>query len=135
MSIFLDANILFSSSKAGEFQDFFLWLSHHEKLVTSGYALQEAENALTRKRPEWIAGFKTVKKMVTIVPEAVIQDFPLPLRSKDIPIFSSAVSCGADYLVTGDRRDFGDLFGCQYQATMIVNPPELFKIMIEKHGI
>ena len=44
------------------------------------------------------------------------------IATKDAPILAAAVDCRCDWLVTGDRRDFGPLFGST-QLGVLVGPP------------
>jgi hypothetical protein len=48
----------------------------------------------------------------------------LPLALKDAPIMAAAVACAADILVTGDRRDFGHLFGKNVEGVHVLSPRE-----------
>jgi uncharacterized protein len=47
------------------------------------------------------------------------------IAEKDIPVLASAVACGAEYLITGDKKDFARLSMAQqrYKLT-IVSPSE-----------
>ena len=44
------------------------------------------------------------------------------IPSKDRPILATAILQGCDYLVTGDKRDFGHLFGQVVGGVEIVTP-------------
>lgn len=48
---------------------------------------------------------------------------------KDIPVLASAIACGADYLVTGDKKDFGKLKSKDIFRTKIVSPAEFLEAM------
>ena len=41
---------------------------------------------------------------------------------KDAPIMAAAVVCAANILVTGDRRDFGHLFGQSIEGVRVMSP-------------
>jgi predicted nucleic acid-binding protein len=60
---------------------------------------------------------------------------PLPERKKlekyravkvgeDLPVLVSAIECGADYLVTGDKKHFGGLRGRKDIPLKIYSPSE-----------
>ena len=40
--------------------------------------------------------------------------------TSDIPILAAALQCGADVLVTGDRRAFGSFFGRRIESLRIM---------------
>jgi hypothetical protein len=45
---------------------------------------------------------------------------------------AAAVEYGADILVTGDRRDFGHLFGLEVEGVLVLNPADtLDRVMSE----
>lgn len=46
------------------------------------------------------------------------------IADKDAPVIASAVHGGADYLVTGDRKDFGRLKATLHPPPHIVTPAE-----------
>jgi hypothetical protein len=56
----------------------------------------------------------------------------LPLADKDAPIMAAAVDFGADIPVTGDRRDFGHLFGLEVDGVLVLDPTDaLDRVMSE----
>jgi predicted nucleic acid-binding protein len=63
-----------------------------------------------------------------VVPEAAAVDVAWAaeqgLPPKDAPILASAVACGADALVTGDRTHFGHLFGRCLRGVFVLNPAQ-----------
>ncbi len=134
MSIFLDANILFSgSNKHSNLHRLLVWLNSREALITSPYALSEAERNILLKRPDWHETFNALMSFVDCVPEAALSlDVGLP--DKDKPILGSAIGAKCKYLVTGDKRDFGHLYGKPVGGVMVVSVLELAKIMLERHG-
>ncbi len=134
MSIFLDANILFSGSNANShLHRLLIWLNGKEKLVTSKYALAEAERNIRVKRPDWQDKFKVLLSFVECVPEAPLAlDAGLP--DKDKPILGAAIAAKCSYLVTGDKRDFGHLYGKAVEGVMVVSVLELAQKMTEKHA-
>ena len=133
MSIFLDANILFSGSNAkSHLHRLLIWLNGKEELVTSQYAITEAERNILIKRPYWQDTFKALLLFVEHVPEAPLAlDAGLP--DKDKPILGAAIAAKSNYLVTGDKRDFGHLYGKTLSGVMVVSILELADIMLEKH--
>ena len=48
-------------------------------------------------------------------------DLDVKLADKDRPILCGAIAARADYLLTGDKRDFGHLFGRTISGVKIVS--------------
>ena len=46
------------------------------------------------------------------------------LPDKDIPIFAAAIAASATVLVTGDRRNFGSLYGKKVAGVTVVAPAQ-----------
>ena len=123
--IFLDANVIFSSSAEGSgFAKFFDLILARSLPVTSDFALEEARRNIVAKRPKWVSGFERVRRSVRIVPSV---SFPLgiELENKDVPILCSAIRSACDFLVTGDKRHFGKFYGKTIEGGTIVPPIEM----------
>lgn len=133
MSIFLDANILFSGSNPkSNLHRFLTWIQDHETLVTSAYAVSEAERNILVKRSAWHKPYIELMQNIDIIPEAPLQiDAGLP--DKDKPILGAAIAGKCTYLLTGDKRDFGHLFDQNVEGVTVINVLELTKIMLAKH--
>jgi len=54
----------------------------------------------------------------------------IELVEKDRPILASAIAGQCDYLVTGDRKDFGHLFGKSVQGVKVVSPAQLAEALL-----
>lgn len=123
MRVFLDANILFSASSPTS-RTFFLLsvLREHGELVTSPYAVEEAAKNLGRKMPpEALYHFDAVIRLCEVSSDtASVLDVQLPL--KDRPILAGAVGSKATHLLTGDKTDFGHLFGETIRGVKVVSP-------------
>lgn len=121
MTVFLDANILFSASfPHSHLAEFLDQLRHHAVLQTNTYAITEAARNIVAKHPDRLAAHETFVAPLTLVPQSVF-DPGVTLADKDRPILCGAISGGADYLLTGDKRDFGHLFGKTVQGVKIVH--------------
>lgn len=87
------------------------------ELTTSRLALEEARRNVERKRPERHRVLERLARRVPLGKEplpshlAVARAHGLP--DKDMPILAAAIAQRADLLVTGDRRDFGHLYGAR----------------------
>lgn len=121
MRVFLDANILFSASfPNSHLAQFLVELSHHAVLMTTDYAIREAERNIASKEPDRRA---THERFVASLEQVAVRVFDpgVTLADKDRPILCGAISGGADYLLTGDKRDFGHLFGTSIRGVKVVN--------------
>ncbi len=122
MRVFLDANILFSASQAhSRIMALLDVLSARAVLLTNEYAAEEARRNLAAKFPD---GVKTLERLLKnceiILQLATDVDAGLPL--KDVPILGGAIAGHATYLLTGDERDFGKLWGTTIQGVKVVSP-------------
>ncbi len=121
--IFLDANVLFSASwkeKAGVAE---LWKVDGATLVTSAYALAETIRNIEDRAQR--ARLEKLMQRVDVVPGARPgQALPdgVFLRAKDMPILQAAIASGATHLITGDLRDFKQLFGKRIDGVLVLRP-------------
>jgi predicted nucleic acid-binding protein len=121
--VFLDANILFSAAWRAESGLLRLW-KLPLTLVSSRYAITEAERNLSRKRPEALARLSTLLETIEIVDSlASIEDSGLP--AKDVPILAAAVAGRCEVLLTGDVTDFGHVIGKTIQGVRALTPSML----------
>jgi len=128
--IFLDANILFSASgPASATRNVFdAAFKLSEELVTNPHAAQEARNNLRLKRPELLAEFDSLIKRVTMS-NAFSKVSEVTLPEQDVPILAGAVGSRCNYLWTGDKRHFGELFGKVIHGVMIVSGMQLVDVL------
>ena len=141
MKLFLDANIIFTAAYSSEGSSRFLFSIAETgavTLYTSLYALDEAKRNLALKAKDKFPTLEELLLHLAIIPEPqpdkVAWAARLPLPQKDAPIMAAAVSCKADMLVTGDRRDFGHLLGTVIEGVLVLEPAEtvrrLAKILV-----
>jgi len=128
MRVFLDANILFSAAwKEGADAAllFELAAAGFCKLTTSRLAVEEARRNIARKRPERLPPLERFAELALIGREPGASHLALArahrLPDKDIPILAAAIAQGADLLVTGDRRDFGHLYGSRRVEVEVID--------------
>jgi predicted nucleic acid-binding protein len=119
MRLFLDANILFLAgySRTSPVHDLLaLGRAGRCELVASGYAIEEARRNLVAKGPAGsVQAFNGALTDVMPVGEASSPALASAVAAElsdpaDVPILAAAIQCGADVLVTGDRRAFGRYF-------------------------
>jgi uncharacterized protein len=129
--LFLDANVIFTAAHNPDGNSralFNLAAGQKIELISSRYALEEAARNIAVKFPECVAEFNHVIAGLVLVAEPSQAESQLAaaqnLPSKDVPILAAAIGAGASILVTGDRRDFGPLYGKTIVGTMVLTPAE-----------
>lgn len=123
--LFLDANILFSAAYREQSGLLKLWKIKSATLVSSAYAIEEARRNLDTP-PQKERLDKLIVSLYEIYPFHV--DIRLPenitIREKDKPILMSAIVAKADFLITGDVRDFGKFYGKKINGVTVLPPSE-----------
>jgi predicted nucleic acid-binding protein len=129
MRVFLDANVLFSAGNAGSnIARLIAWLAKRETVVTSNLAVEEARKNLVLKRVAWLPAFEDVIADLEISP-SVLFELPVSIATKDAPLLCAAIRSRCSLFVTGDRRDFGHLYGQKVQGVEIVSLLRLAEIL------
>lgn len=118
--VFLDANVLFSAAWRSGGGLTRPWEIASIHLVTSPYAVDEAERNLARKRPDAIARFQALLHRLEITSALVSLDDGHGLPPKDVPILGAAVASRCHVLLTGDIADFGHIIGRTLQGVRIL---------------
>ncbi|MEN9519074.1 MAG: hypothetical protein RLZZ381_1662 [Cyanobacteriota bacterium] len=132
MKIFLDANILFSAAvPKSNVAKLINLAQQHGQCVTSPYAVEEARKNLKLKKFGSLEVFESLLTTVT-VSNKLILNLPVKIKSKDIPILGSAIARKCTYLLTGDKRDFGFLFGNTVAGVIIVSPKLFAEELVTK---
>jgi predicted nucleic acid-binding protein len=125
--VFFDANILFSIAYGSPGLERLWSLAAEGKyeLVASQYVIEEAKRNLDREEQQ--DALNRLLRELRIVPEVDPSiPCPLPLPEKDRPVFMAALSCKADYLVTGDITHFGKYYGKIVKGLRICTPRDFF---------
>ena len=129
MKIFLDANVLFSASNVGSgIHRLVLYLAKHYEVISSDYAEAEAQRNVQAKREQWLPGYTMIIGQVRVV-ASVDRALAVEIADKDRPIIATAIREQCEYLVTGDRRDFGHLFDQEISGVCIVTPQRMAEIV------
>ena len=118
--VFVDANIMFSAAWREGSGIGKLWGMEGVQLVTSPYALMEAERNIQIKKPS------AAERLAALVGEVEIstaaaqlsRDYGLP--EKDLPILEAAVGSKCSVLLTGDLTHFGHLIGTEAEGVMVM---------------
>ena len=122
--VFLDANVLFSCASLPGSRLSALWAFTATTLVSSNYAVAESHRNLDV--PAHRARLEQLTKTLEIVTTWHAARLPPDVRiaEKDAPILLAAIAAGATHLLTGDRRDFGHLFGKTVAGVEILMPAD-----------
>lgn len=107
-------------------------------LQASPHALEEAGRNLALKSKHYekrLADVLAVIEKVSEAPAALVEwARGEGLELKDAPILAAAVQAGARLLMTGDRRDFGALYGRTLRGVEIVLPAAALERVLEDAG-
>lgn len=125
--LFLDANILFSAAYRENSGLLQFWKLKGARLVSSVYAIEEARRNLeTLKQKERLEKLiDSVETFPFYVDDALPEN--IALKEKDRPILLAAISVQADYLITGDKRDFGQFYGKAIKGVTVIPPSDYLK--------
>lgn len=128
-SLFLDANVLFSAAYRPGAGVRKLWEVSGARLVTSTYAVAEANRNL--KTPEQRADLDSLLREVRVLDHRSGEERQDPedlesmdLPDKDTPIMMAAVDARATHLITGDSTHFGPYYGEPVAKVLILPPAE-----------
>ncbi len=121
MKIFLDANILFSGSDSNSrIYKLLRIIQKYGDCVTNSYAIEEARRNIERKKYGSIEGLESILKNIFVDNKLLLSDIPAELESKDVPILGGAIAQQCTHLLTGDRKDFGFLYGKRVENVLSV---------------
>ena len=120
--IFLDANVLFSAAYLENSGLARLWQLEDAELLSSNYAVDEARRNLALERPPAVIRLERLTPKLTLVnpPGNLKLLTAVQLDSKDRPILLAALHGKADFLLTGDGRHFGHLYGKRIEGVMVL---------------
>ena len=121
------------SNQGSNITNFIMRLCDEHLLVTSHYAFAEAHRNIIVKRPQWQEGLGAIMQNVTCTPDTQLSA-DIPLQEKDRPILGSAIAASCDYLLTGDKKDFGHLYGTKIGSVTVVSYTMLAAMMPLKNN-
>lgn len=129
MRVFLDANVLFSASnERSNIAEIIARLIEVGEAITSEVAHEEAVRNLTVKREAWLSAFRRLSERIRIVPSARFE-IGVDLDDKDRPLLCAAILANCQYFATGDKRDFGHLYGKTIQGVEVVSLLRLAELL------
>lgn len=121
MRVFLDANVLFSASNSSSNIALLIErLLRRATVVTSDLAREEARRNLELKRVEWLPSFDQLMRRIEQIP-SVRFELDAKLDEGDQPLLCAAIRGHCTHFATGDRRDFGHLFGKSVEGVQVVS--------------
>ena len=100
----------FRGNPASNIHRFIVLLSDKHQLVTSDYAHEEAKRNIQAKRAQWYSTFSDIETKILRLPSAPLT-YNIELVEKDRPILDAVIAHQCNYLLTGDKKDFGHLYG------------------------
>ena len=137
MRVFLDANVLFSAAhrETGSVRAFFdLANAGACTLVSSPHAVEEARRNVAAKHPDRVSGLEQLLGQIEACPEpgkaTIAWAAATGLPPKDAPILAAAIEARCQILATGDRSDFGALFGRRMRGTVVMLPADAIELLI-----
>jgi uncharacterized protein len=125
-TVFLDANVLYSAAYM-EFTGLArLWSLDDVQLLSSAYAIDEARRNLTIDRPEGVPRLNRLLESISTVdtPQGLKLAEDIRLDPKDRPVLLAAIHAEAEYLLTGDARHFGHLYGKRIEGVLVLRPAQ-----------
>ena len=138
LKVFLDSNVIISGlfSDKGSPRIILDLLSLDLPLLscaTGEYNIVEIERNLLKKMPAVLPVYRRYLKILNleIVPLPLSKDIKKlsgQIADKDIPVLASAINSNADFLVTGDKKDFEKLKG--NYPFKILSPSEFLDIIL-----
>jgi predicted nucleic acid-binding protein len=135
--VFLDSNVLLSGlfSDKGAPRIILDLLTLNLPIlagVTGRYNLIEVERNLKKKMPEAMPLYQKYLprlrlEIVEMPSQATVISMAGAIAEKDVPVLASAIACGAEYLITGDKKDFAKLRNVKKYNLKIVSPSEFIE--------
>jgi predicted nucleic acid-binding protein len=139
MRVFIDANVLFlaATSPAGRAVALFrLAEKGRFSLCASDHVIEEARrNVVSRSRNDVNELDRLVGQLEPLAgspPKLVAWAAGLGLGAGDAPVLASAVAGGVDGFVTGDRSNFGHLFGQVLGGVTVASTSEALRFFLER---
>lgn len=127
--VFLDADVLYCAAYLEDSRLDRLWKLGNVELLSSAYAVEEARRNLALDRLSALARLERLTAALTVVnaPQGLRLPQAVRLDPKDQPILRAAIDARADYLLTGDGRHFGHLYGKRVEDVMVLRPAQYFE--------
>ncbi|MGD0887111.1 MAG: hypothetical protein ABSA46_19890 [Thermodesulfovibrionales bacterium] len=138
--MFLDSNVLLSGlfSDKGAPRIILDLLTLNLPMLTGAtgrYNLIEVEQNLKKKMPEALPLYhkylpKLRLEIVALPSQSTVTSMAGAISEKDVPVLASVIACGAEYLITGDKKDFARLRNVKKYNFKIVSPSEFIEAVV-----
>jgi predicted nucleic acid-binding protein len=138
--VFLDSNVLLSGlfSDKGAPRIILDLLTLNWPILagaTGLYNLMEVERNLKKKMPAAMPLYheylpKLGLEVVALPSRETVRSLSGIIAEKDIPVLASAIACSAEYLITGDKKDFTGLKKDKKYNLIIVSPSEFIETVL-----
>ena len=135
--VFLDSNVLLSGlfSDKGAPRIILDLLTLNLPILagaTGRYNLMEVERNLKKRMPAAMPVYheylpRLGLEVVALPSQETVRSLAGVIAEKDIPVLASAIACGAEYLITGDKKDFDGLKKDKRYNLKIVSPSEFIE--------
>lgn len=125
--VFLDANVLFSAAYRAGSGLVALWRLDTSQLLTSAYALSEAERNLTREDQRRRLAALARSCEIVSTPSLARLPSQVILPDNDQPILLAAIAAQATHLLTGDKTHFGRYYGRRLAGVLVLPPAEYLR--------
>jgi uncharacterized protein len=132
VTFFLDANMLISAAWKENAEVTGIWQLQGVRLVTSIYVMAEVQRNLPN-----IAQIERLRRLMIAVEILLLADLVMEATGmneipkppeKDRPVLSAAIQAKADFLITGDKKHFGQWFGMTIGGVRIEPPTNLLTL-------
>jgi len=134
--VFLDSNILFSLTyNENPFSKLQLLFSLQKigiiDLYISQLVAKETFHNVNKKIKHKLSKFEKLLDKFIIVDDVML--FPQYIESIKLPyndklILNSAVENNCDYFITGNTKDFKNLYGQEIDSCLIITPKDFFEV-------
>ena len=103
--------------------------------VTGEFNIVEIERNLKKKMPAVLPTYRKYLPLLNLEitplpPAKEIAELKGHVAEKDLPVLASAIQAKADFLVTGDRKDFAKAGRMRRDPPRIVSPAELLETVL-----
>ncbi len=103
--------------------------------VTGEFNIMEIERNLEKKMPEILPRYREYLPLlnleITPLPSSKeVKSLEGHIAAKDVPVLASALKANVDFLVTGDKKDFGRPRRRGGYAFRIVGPSEFLEMIL-----
>jgi predicted nucleic acid-binding protein len=129
--LFLDANVLISVAWKNDSKVARVWQIPNIALVTSNYVLMECNRNLPREEQQKRLGQYLISVRVLEFNQMPVLENSPPLPEKDQHVLAAAVMARADFLVTGDRRHFGEWYGDRVLGVRVEPPFSFPQVLVD----